>query len=234
MKPTVESYDQLQKAYDFFNRELFGSKLSNCLITLQREKRAYGYFSPDRFQRKDGVKTDEIVMNPIYFGVRPLTETFNTLVHEMCHLWQEHFGKPGRGRYHNREWAKKMLEVGLTPSSTGAPGGAQTGDHVSGFPTEGGRFLEVCRKFLVHQPNIAWYDRYVPTGVIGQGGEEGGSGEEGEEGEEGEGLPPGLVPVGKKSNRSKYTCGCGINVWGKPRLNVFCGECGAQFEENQT
>jgi hypothetical protein len=49
----------------------------------------------------------------------------STLVHEQAHLWQHHFGKPGRGRYHNREWAAKMVEIGLIPSATGEPGGKQ-------------------------------------------------------------------------------------------------------------
>jgi len=30
----------------------------------------------------------------------------------MVHDWQKEFGKPGRGRYHNREWAEKMKEIG--------------------------------------------------------------------------------------------------------------------------
>src|SRR5699024_9851145 len=45
MKPTSEAYDELQIAYDHFNEHLFNNALPQCLITLQREKRTYGYFS---------------------------------------------------------------------------------------------------------------------------------------------------------------------------------------------
>lgn len=43
MKPTVKTYAELQLAYDTFNARLFDGQLPECLITLQREKRTYGY-----------------------------------------------------------------------------------------------------------------------------------------------------------------------------------------------
>ena len=49
------------------------------------------------------------------------------LVHEMTHLEQEEYGKPGKKGHHNREWVGLMERVGLIPSDTGAPGGKQTG-----------------------------------------------------------------------------------------------------------
>ena len=130
--PTKEVYDELQHAYDHFNRRLFGGELPTCVITLQRENpRTYGYFSSKRFGHVDGGTTDEIALNPTFFAVVPLVETMQTLVHEMCHLWQEHFGDPGRRKYHNGEWADKMESIGLIPSSTGQPGGKRTGERMA-------------------------------------------------------------------------------------------------------
>ncbi|MGN4955129.1 hypothetical protein ACTG22_21335 [Aeromonas caviae] len=71
MKPTLQAYDELQRAYDHFNNELFDGVLPDCLITLQREKQTYGYFSPERFVNSQGTRTDEIAMNPAYFAVCP-------------------------------------------------------------------------------------------------------------------------------------------------------------------
>ena len=51
--------------------------------------------------------TDEIALNPRYFQCARSTEVLATLAHEMAHLWQHHHGKPGRGRYHNQEWAER-------------------------------------------------------------------------------------------------------------------------------
>ena len=47
--------------------------------------------------------------------------------------------QPGRTGYHNREWASKMLEVGLVPSDTGQPGGKQTGQHMTHYIDPKGR-----------------------------------------------------------------------------------------------
>src|SRR4029077_9417087 len=105
IRPTKETYDQIQQAYDTLNRALFKGELPNCLITLQRRNRTYGYFSGDRFGRSDGLVTDEIALNPRHFHNPPCTEVSATPPHEMPHLWQYHHGKPARGRYHNREWA---------------------------------------------------------------------------------------------------------------------------------
>src|SRR5262245_50122233 len=48
----------------------------------------------------------------------------------MVHCWQEHFGKPGRARYHNHEWADKMEALGLMPSDTGEENGKRVGQRV--------------------------------------------------------------------------------------------------------
>ena len=52
--PTQQTYDELQRAYDHFNKTLFAGALPHCLVTLQREKRTYGYFSSKRFVHMDG------------------------------------------------------------------------------------------------------------------------------------------------------------------------------------
>jgi len=38
----------------------------------------------------------------------------------------------------------------------------------------------------------------------------------------------------KKKKKIKYTCpDCGLNAWGKPDLNLICGECESQLEINE-
>ena len=39
LNPTVQAYGELQAAFDYYNRALFGGELPFCLITMQREKR---------------------------------------------------------------------------------------------------------------------------------------------------------------------------------------------------
>jgi hypothetical protein len=85
--------------------------------------------------------THEISLNPDVLG-RPPEETMGTLVHEMVHQWQADHGTPPRRCYHDREWADKMIEVGLIPSDTGEPGGKQTGQRMSHYIDPDGKFIK--------------------------------------------------------------------------------------------
>jgi len=215
-RPTEQAYGEMQYAYDFFNIELFNNELPDCLITMQRTNGAYGYFSPNRFTTKDGKTTDEIAMNPIYFAGRTLEELLSTLVHEMVHLWQHRFGKPGRQRYHNREWAERMVLIGLQPSSTGKPGGKEVGDSMSHYIINDGPFSQAFQKLKKSDFAISWTDS---AGVLLAlfGGSLSGNGKN----------KTGI----KKRNRAKYTCSaCKTNVWGKPNLHLLCGDCEKEFE----
>jgi SprT-like family len=101
--PTQQTYREIQAAFDYLNLELFENKLRCCLITYQRRKGSYGYFAEKRFGREDGEKTNEIALNLQHFAERTIDENLSTLGHEMVHLWQHHFGQPGRGGYHNAQ-----------------------------------------------------------------------------------------------------------------------------------
>ena len=335
MQPTRELYEELQQAYDFFNRELFSDLLPGCLLTLQRKKRTCGYFSRERFVNQDGDKTDEIALNPAYFSVFSLQESMSFLVHEMVHQYQSVTGQPGRKRYHNEEFAWMMERIGLIASDTGYPGGRRTGESMSHYIEEGGLFEQACVR-LPDGFRLSWMDRFPPSSHvlrlvnqaraerIDEADEEGDDDEGVEEpttlteaplrqepGEE-EGMmrmameeseeeaddesawrlfetfglddqnsfwdgladgpddEPPAEPVGdtapqgptgeekgplesaqdklkrllslgvvvnpspvvtNPSNRVKYSCPlCGVNVWGKPRLNLVCGDCSESFE----
>jgi predicted SprT family Zn-dependent metalloprotease len=225
--PTVQAYAELQQAFEHFNQSLFDGQLPQCLITFQREKSTYGYFSARRFVHREGVTlTDEIALNPAYFAVVPMVEIFQTLVHEMVHSWQHHFGAPGRRRYHNAQWASKMEEVGLVPSSTGKAGGAKTGEKMADYPLTGGRFLKSCDDLVEGKFSISWLDRFPPQLPEGGGGLRSPSV-----------MDPAIAalielhpmlekPTGLgKSNRVKQRCpNCGAQAWGKPDLKLRCGE----------
>jgi predicted SprT family Zn-dependent metalloprotease len=108
--------------------------LPQVLVTLQRHARTYGYFSPQRFNgRIDKTAVHELALNPDGFAGRTDELILSTLVHEMAHVWQQTHGKPPRRSYHDRQWAGKMREIGLQPSSTGEPGGKETGQSMSHY-----------------------------------------------------------------------------------------------------
>lgn len=205
--PTARTYSELTDAYAFFNARLFSGQLPSCLITLQRRKQVYGYFSDRRFTTRDGTTiVDEIALNPSHFAERTTEEILSTLVHEMVHLQQEHFGMPSRGSYHNKEWARMMRAVGLIPSDTGEPGGKATGQRVSHYIEEGGRFALACAELIDVREGTVTY--------VELGGEA-----ERETREK------------KAASKTKYTCpGCGKNAWAKPNTGLGCTDCNLQME----
>ena len=138
-KPSPETYGALQSAYDHFNVSLFGGELPQCLIVLHRLRAGQlGHYAPGRFEAKSDPQTlDEIAIDPQIFAHSERL-ALSTLVHEMCHLWQQHNGKPSRNGYHNKEWSLKMQQVGLMPSSTSFAGGKRTGQKISHYIIEGG------------------------------------------------------------------------------------------------
>jgi predicted SprT family Zn-dependent metalloprotease len=245
MAPTQEVYQELQRAYDWFNLELFDNMLPHCLITLQREKDTCGYFSENRFANLSGHTVDEIAINPAYFAITPLVETLQTICHEQAHLFQARFGKPGRGRYHNEEWAAKMESIGLMPSSTGKPGGKRTGDRMADYPIEGGLFLRACEELITDAFRISWYDRFPSSKQYLTGAQSFGLSLPASVGgaqtvSESAGIHMSMAvpeqmhaPTAMKagSTRTKYTCKCGFNVWGKPGLLIGCGTCKTQYQD---
>jgi hypothetical protein len=223
--PTQVAYAELQIAYDRFNAELFAGELPPCLLTLQRKAaKVAGYDSPARFADPSGRHTDEIALNPMHFKPGEWQmKALQTVLHEMCHLWQQHHGKPSRGSYHNAEWSAKMQEVGLMPSDTGKAGGKTTGQRMDDYPIAGGRFEKIAKAKLADGFRFTWRDRVIEIAQELAGG-----GDEDGEGEEGEAEPK----EPKSGKRLKYTCAGGgaHNVWGKEGLRVYCKDCEAPFE----
>lgn len=242
---TPEMYGPLERAYDTFNTRLFEGRLPGCLITLQRERRnSYGYFSQKRWVSRSGTFADEIALNPNHFAVTPVLESLQTLAHEMAHQWQALWGKPGRRGYHNREFAMFMQKIGLQTSTTGKPGGKPTGESMSDYPIAGGRFLEVVDSLLADGFSLEWMDRFPPYKIVslalGQA----------QPLDLGEDVSPALaaasVPLSASAlaslsvradaglsptapTRTKYTCACGTNIWGKRGILATCNECQSDF-----
>lgn len=160
MEPTSELYKSLLIAYDHFNEALFENNLPQVIFTMQRKKGVMGYFAAERWGNLAGDKCSEIAINPSYFANSRLLEVMQTLVHEMVHCWQYCFGTPGRDYYHNREWAEKMMQVGLMPSSTGEIGGRITGQVMGDYIIEGGKFIISCKILESDQSfQLNWIDR---------------------------------------------------------------------------
>ncbi len=209
LTPTEQLYLELQEAYSVFNGRLFDGVLPDCVITLQRAAKRLRLFLPESSSsNRDGKCSDEIALNPTHFAARTDAGVFSTLAHEMAHLAQFHYGKRGRAGYHCRQWAKRMIAIGLQPSHTGMPGGRQTGYHMTHYIIEGGVFEVVTTRLIADGFRLSWAD--AERNILGHPPVSG----------------PSAPDESDGSNRWKYTCPqCGLNLWGRPNAPAACWKC---------
>lgn len=209
IRPTQMQYSVLQSAFDYFNKALFKDSLPQVMLSLNRERNTYGYFVPSIWTDDDGVEQwGEIALNPDFIlkdGERTDKEVYSTLVHEMCHLWQEYDGSAPRRCYHNKDFAEKMERVGLITSSDGTPNGKRTGQHVTHYIKEGGAF----EKAYNDMPDTLRIPCHTLFRLQGE------------------------TKKKIKKARSKsvtYFCPiCGATVKGKENMNLICGDCSEQM-----
>ena len=195
---TPVQYKAFQEAYDVFNRELFGKNLPHVLVTLQRKSGARGYFSPQRFHgRTVDTIAHELAMNPDTFIGRTDEEVLSTLAHEMVHVWQQACGTPPRRSYHDRQWAAKMKEIGLQPTSTGAAGGRETGQRMTHLIIPGAAYAKAYAKLKDKGFVLPWQSTYHSAGASAQ-----------------------------TASKTKFTCpACQQNAWAKPTAQIACYAC---------
>lgn len=251
----MDIYNELQYAFDFLNRRLFNNECAPCLITLQRQANSRSYVSYDRFVKTD--KTEylhELALNPEYFGVRPVLDILKALCHEMCHVIIYQRGLHSIKTYHNTHWSNLMQDIGLIPSDTGRKGGKKVGQKMEEYPDPDGLFIIACNDIYSSGSILQWYDKQFPNNTmkheivnemafvdnvlnsthvnaellkvpVVQNGDF-----------------KTMFPTGSnKTNstqkkqlqsKSKYTCPCGQNTWGKLGLEMVCKLCKKDFVLN--
>ncbi|POS00935.1 SprT-like family protein [Flavobacterium croceum DSM 17960] len=236
-KPTQEFYTLLDNLYEYYNQKLFSNELPAVMFVITRKKNVFGYFISKRWQQTQELVSDEIAINPLMFGSYPMIEILKTLVHEMVHLWQYHFGEPSQRTYHNAQWGEKMQDIGLMPSATGEVGGKKTGQQMMEYVIPNGVFESVTKElFQLSETDIElnkiWFDRNILKGklnpeiaqiLLGIVPEVAAASNME--------LPNALEVTQGKKNKLTYICpSCKIRVWGKPELNINCNDCTEQMQ----
>lgn len=195
--PTAETYEGLDRAFNHFNDRLFENRLPPVLFTLRAGRKTHGYFWAEQFtHREDGDTTHEIALNPATMD-RSLEAVLSTLVHEMTHLEQQEYGKPGKKGHHNKEWVKLMERVGLIPSNTGEPGGKQTGRQMTHYIDPEGPFVEALAELTDKGFDLPYFTK-----------------------------PREAAPKKKDLSKVKHECPvCEAKAWAKLGSSIICGDC---------
>jgi len=154
---TERFYQDLSIAFNYYSMALFENNLPTPILSIRANANSAGHFSADKLTsvRHKKKRLHELALNPVIFN-RKTIEIFAVFVHDMSHLWQEVHGKPSRVGYHNRQWAKKMREIGLPSSLNGKPGGKITGFKMNQYIEKGGPF-ELATRVLLKKYKFDFY-----------------------------------------------------------------------------
>ena len=102
---------------EFFNIAFFRTEPVKMPI-LSFEKKSVknlGHYVNGRngFGIKENININRCHLN------RPLWEILSTLLHEMCHSWQNLYGKPSSSWFHNKEFTLKLSDMGVIVNNRG-------------------------------------------------------------------------------------------------------------------
>lgn len=219
ISPTSIQSEAMSKVFAYLNEKLFEDKLPAPMIVFTRNPKIMGgYYAHKKwFSAEDGSGVDEIAINANTMVEGDEIQLLQVLVHELVHQWQQHFGEPGRGGYHNREWADKCLEIGLKPMAVDQPD-CETGDKIDTVLIKGGKAMIV----LANMPE----DISIPFYAEVLGNPDPDTPQQKAKDEDKD-TP---VPQPKSGQKIKYTCpGCGFNLWGKSGGRFMCMDCNMQI-----
>lgn len=212
--PTLGIAQELQQAFDHFNRELFEGQLPQCVLTLTRLRKYAGLFAPKRWvNRSQKAKENdmhEIQVDAVVMSARGDKRALSTLVHEMVHLAVEHSGHGPKKAYHCKRWAAAMKELGLQPIAIvkgQQVSGKETGANCTHEIVKGGPFCQSADDLLKSGFVFSW-------GAIAE---------------------PEKVKSDKKKSKAgakvAHVCPeCNNKAWGKSSMVLVCGADKVEME----
>jgi hypothetical protein len=118
----------------------------------------------------------------------------------MTHVEEVINGTAPKRVYHNKAWAALMKRVGLYPSTTGAPGGKETGQSCSHYIMEGGPFALKAAALIAQGFAISW------------------------------GEMPRITTTKQGKRAKYVCPSCDLKAWAKHEASLMCGECGEEME----
>ena len=199
----------LNTVFDLLNARYFDSALSRPVITIQSTPKAYGHYTKFDAWSIDGEKG----MREINIGAgtlsRPIENVVSTLLHEMCHYWNDLQGVKDCSRgntYHNKHFKTAAEARDLIVTHHDTYGWAITA------PSDA--LVEFCIENNLSEIRLNRNDG-TSLRIAGTGTHAGSSG----------GSSNG-TQVKKPSSTRKYICPCcGLSVRATKAVNIGCLDC---------
>lgn len=198
---------QLEKIFRLLNEDFFSGELETPVITIQSTPRAYGHYSVHPIWTVDGKENRHEINIGAGTLDRDIEYTVATLLHEMCHMYNDTVLKvqdcSRGGTYHNKQFKQTAESVGLIVTKSDAYGYAHTA------PSD--ELIEWILNVNIQEIRINRNE----GGIRIPGSNTGNSA----------GKP---LKTGNSENTHsiKYTCPtCGNSVRATKKVNVMCADC---------
>ena len=202
----------LEKLYDKLNAAFFNGELDRPVITIQSSSRSYGHYTLyDAWSVKgEGYKEINIAAGTLN---RPIEATVCTILHEMCHQYNNEIAKvqdcSRGGTYHNKYFKQTAEAHGLTVTRSEKYGWSMTS------PSD-----ELLDWILNNDIQEIKLNRNEFYGIRVAGGNAAAEG----------GAP---TPATRTTNSRRYVCPhCHTIVSATRSVNIICGDCGLVMVES--
>lgn len=259
-KPTFDMYGFVQAAFDHFNRTLFDNQLSQVLLTFQREKNVMGYFSFKRWDGREGQCHEIAINPNYFITHKPLEfyqtlvhemchqwqYEFGTPSRRSYHNreWADKMEYIGLMPSSTGEPGGK--KTGQKVSDYPIPGGrfskeciafTRTGLQLPYVDIANARYqsAQIRENETINSDSLGYLLGEEPSQEQQEAGElllqpfdEIFVAEEEPSAEEDE--PPVIIVPATKSKVAFQCPDCGDKAWGKPSLNIICGNCSVHLE----
>lgn len=206
--------NELEKAFNLLNADIFGGELPTPIITVIPTPRAYAHYVPfDIWETKDCKKREINIASGTLD--RPLENILASLVHEMVHMYNDvvlnEADTSNKGVYHNKVFKREAESHWLIVSRSERYGYSHT------EPSE--KLLEwVLEHDELREIEMCRANPLAPVKGVGAR----------------TGSFDGSIAVGTalKSHHRKYICPCcGNSVRATKAVNIMCMDCNEQMIE---
>lgn len=205
--------NELEKAFNLLNADIFGGELPTPIITVIPTPRAYAHYVPfDIWETKDCKKREINIASGTLD--RPLENILASLVHEMVHMYNDvvlnEADTSNKGVYHNKVFKREAESHWLIVSRSERYGYSHT------EPSE--KLLEwVLEHDELREIEMCRANPLAPVKGVGAR----------------TGSFDGSITVGTallKSHHRKYICPCcGNSVRATKAVNIMCMDCNEQM-----
>lgn len=201
-EPTRELFEAYRAMFFHFNDKLFDGKLPEVILNFSRKSKAHGFFAPYRWEPAGASSTDPRV-HEISLNPESTRRDAVDVASTLVHEMVHHWQQV-HGKPSRSGYHNKEWAAKMREVGLVPVSYDQPGKEVG---QKVGHTVDPDGRFLATFKALPANALPWTCSPESSGGKSG------------------------AKNKVKYECACGLAVWGKPELNIMCGDCHEPLEE---